>query len=50
MSATQMSPFLADNFAPVREEAQIEDLRVIGELPRDMNGMFVRIGPNPPQV
>lgn len=41
------NPFLADNFAPVREETQLEDLRVIGELPRDMNGMFVRVGPNP---
>ena len=47
MSAVQTNPFLAGNFAPVREETQVENLQVIGELPRDMNGMFLRIGPNP---
>lgn len=41
------SPFLEGNFAPVREETTTENLRVIGQLPRALDGMFVRNGPNP---
>jgi len=41
------SPFLEGNFAPVREEVQAENLRVIGEIPAGLEGMFVRTGPNP---
>lgn len=41
------SPFLDGNFAPVREERDAADLPVIGELPRDLDGVFVRNGPNP---
>jgi carotenoid cleavage dioxygenase len=41
------SPFLEGNFAPVREETVAANLRVIGRLPRELNGMFVRNGPNP---
>ena len=42
-----MSPFLQGNFAPVREETTAENLRVIGQLPRRLEGMLVRNGPNP---
>ena len=41
------SPFLEGNFAPVREEVTGEDLTVIGELPKELNGMYVRTGSNP---
>lgn len=41
------SPFLEGNFAPVQEEVAAEDLPVIGELPAEMDGMFVRTGANP---
>ena len=41
------SPFLEGNFGPVREEVTGESLRVLGELPRELNGVFVRNGPNP---
>ncbi|MBD0370527.1 MAG: carotenoid oxygenase family protein [Pyrinomonadaceae bacterium] len=41
------NPFLQGNFAPVREEVTADDLTVIGELPPEMDGMFVRNGPNP---
>ena len=41
------SPYLEGNFGPVREEVEASDLRVIGELPVGMDGMFVRTGPNP---
>jgi carotenoid cleavage dioxygenase-like enzyme len=41
------SPYLEGNFGPVREEVTAEDLKVIGELPEGLEGMFVRNGPNP---
>src|ERR671917_1643481 len=41
------NPFLQGNFAPVREEGRVENLTVIGKLPPEMDGMFVRNGPNP---
>ncbi len=44
-----MSPsrYLTDNFAPVTEEVTAYDLPVIGELPADLNGRYLRNGPNP---
>src|SRR5271154_3982215 len=40
-------PFLSGNFAPVQEEVTILDLPVEGNIPQEMEGRFVRIGPNP---
>lgn len=39
--------FLQGNFAPVAEEVTADDLTVVGELPPELDGMFVRNGPNP---
>ena len=39
--------FLQDNFAPVKEEITASDLPVIGQLPQELSGMFLRISPNP---
>ncbi|MBW4630664.1 MAG: carotenoid oxygenase family protein [Iphinoe sp. HA4291-MV1] len=47
MATTQVNPFLDGNFAPVRKEISTNTLQVIGELPPDLSGMFVRNGPNP---
>jgi carotenoid cleavage dioxygenase-like enzyme len=47
MIATAANPFLEDNFAPVRDEIIADSLTVIGQLPPDLSGMFVRNGPNP---
>lgn len=44
---TRADPYLMGNYAPVSEETQADNLRVIGELPQDMDGMYVRVGPNP---
>lgn len=41
------SPYLLDNFAPVHEEVTADDLPVVGELPPELDGIFVRNGPNP---
>jgi hypothetical protein len=39
--------FLKDNYAPVREEVFEEDLEVEGELPAELDGIYLRNGPNP---
>ncbi len=39
-------PALSGNNAPVADEIQAGDLAVIGELPADLNGIYVRNGPN----
>jgi len=41
------NPFLVGAFAPVKDETTTEVLKVQGELPLDLNGLYVRIGPNP---
>ena len=40
-------PFLTGLHAPMREELTIEDLRVSGAIPSELNGRYLRIGPNP---
>ena len=45
--AGSLSPYLQDNFAPVAEELTVDRLTVIGNLPKDLNGFYVRNGPNP---
>jgi carotenoid cleavage dioxygenase len=45
--AKEKSPFLQGNFAPVREEVTHEKLQVIGAIPKEIHGMFLRNGPNP---
>lgn len=39
-------PVLAGNYAPIARETVVSDLKVIGEVPRDLNGLYVRNGPN----
>ena len=41
------NPFLSGNYAPVMEENVAELLEVTGAIPKDLNGHFLRIGPNP---
>ena len=40
-------PFVTDVFAPLTQEETYEDLPVIGEIPADLNGVYLRNGPNP---
>lgn len=46
-AAAAGSPFLQGNYAPVHEEVTADNLEVVGRLPAEMDGMFVRNGPNP---
>lgn len=41
------NPYLSGNFAPVDDELTAFDLDVKGEIPRELEGRFLRIGPNP---
>ncbi|MGF1485573.1 MAG: carotenoid oxygenase family protein [Prochloraceae cyanobacterium] len=47
MSTTKVNPYLEGNFAPVDGEIDAQNLEVIGEIPADLKGMFLRNGPNP---
>ena len=41
------NPFLRGNFAPVDEEMDIDCGEIIGEIPKELAGAFLRIGSNP---
>lgn len=41
------NPLLEGGYAPVDREIEATDLEVIGEVPKDVNGIYVRNGPNP---
>jgi carotenoid cleavage dioxygenase len=43
----EANPYLVGVFAPVHTEITADDLEVIGEIPRDLNGVYLRNGPNP---
>ncbi len=40
-------PYLQGNYAPIHSEIAAESLEVVGELPRDLAGVFVRNSSNP---
>ncbi|TKC93665.1 carotenoid oxygenase family protein [Polyangium fumosum] len=40
------SAYLAGNWGPVHDELDVPDLQVIGEIPKDLRGTFLRNGPN----
>ena len=42
--------FLDGNFSPVAEERDAEGMEVIGAIPKDLQGHFLRVGPNPVHV
>ena len=41
------NPYLVGNFGPVRDELTAFDLPVHGELPAELDGRYIRNGPNP---
>ncbi|MCB9540331.1 MAG: carotenoid oxygenase family protein [Myxococcales bacterium] len=41
------NPYLHGLYAPVVDEVEADDLPVLGELPRDLFGSYLRNGPNP---
>lgn len=48
MSSSTAAPFwLEDNFAPTPNEVVTTSLEVVGSIPRDLDGRYLRTGPNP---
>jgi carotenoid cleavage dioxygenase-like enzyme len=41
------NPFLVGNFAPLSQEIDSTELIVEGSIPKDLNGILIRNGPNP---
>ena len=41
------APYVAGNFAPLKSEVTAFELEVIGRVPEELTGRFLRIGPNP---
>ena len=41
------APYVAGNFAPLKSEVTSFDLEVVGHIPEELTGRFLRIGPNP---
>lgn len=39
--------YFTDNYAPVTREITETGLKVVGEIPRELNGRYLRNGPNP---
>ncbi len=46
-SSNYTNPSLEGNNKPVFDEITASDLEVIGEIPADISGNFLRVGPNP---
>jgi carotenoid cleavage dioxygenase len=47
METSTENRYLAGNFAPVADEVTAFDLPVIGEIPTELEGRYLRNGPNP---
>lgn len=47
MKTDKPNPFLHGVHAPLREEMTLCDLTVTGNIPPELNGSYIRIGPNP---
>ena len=47
VACDEPNPYLLGVYAPVSEEIDAEDLQVIGKIPDDLNGVYLRNGPNP---
>jgi carotenoid cleavage dioxygenase-like enzyme len=45
--AAEPNPYLGGPYAPTHDEVTIDRLEVLGEIPDDLNGVYVRNGPNP---
>jgi len=42
-----INTYLTENYAPVEQELTAFDLQIIGELPAELSGRYLRNGPNP---
>jgi len=47
MQNNQINPYLSGNYAPVQDELEIINLKIIGKIPKELHGIYMRNGPNP---
>ncbi len=47
MEKTKNNLFLQGNYAPVKDELDVDNCEVIGKIPDDLLGVYMRNGPNP---
>jgi carotenoid cleavage dioxygenase len=47
MPLLDASPYLDGNYEPAKTEITALDLKVKGKIPEELNGRFLRNGPNP---
>src|SRR5579863_10202183 len=43
----QNNPYLSGSYAPVKDELEVQSLKITGEIPKDLTGIYMRNGPNP---
>jgi carotenoid cleavage dioxygenase-like enzyme len=43
----QNNPYLSGNYAPIKDELEVRNLTIIGEIPQGLTGIYMRNGPNP---
>lgn len=46
-NANKNNPFLKGNYAPVHDELDVDNLQIIGQIPSELEGAYMRNGPNP---
>ena len=46
-SGSEVNPYLQGNYGPVEVESTFTDLQVTGAIPKELQGRFLRNGPNP---
>lgn len=47
MKNDQTNLYLSGNYAPVQDELDVKDLKIMGEIPKNLMGIYMRNGPNP---
>jgi carotenoid cleavage dioxygenase len=47
IAQVEVNPYLHGPFAAIRDEVDASNLEVIGEIPLDLDGVYLRNGPNP---
>jgi 8'-apo-carotenoid 13,14-cleaving dioxygenase len=47
MKAERPNPYLSGIHTPMNAELTLDDLRVTGRIPAELDGRYIRIGPNP---
>ena len=50
MTTYDSAPYVAGNFAPIETEVTAFDLPVMGAIPSELSGRFLRNGPNPRDI